>query len=97
MAFNCSDVNFYALNLVMRRENLLEVEASPSPVLGWGEVVPEASHNSWKPKLCETLWLFSLCVQIMDKLVREIEWPVELPSFRAVDGREGSCWEKPWQ
>lgn len=45
--FNCSDVNFYApINLEMGREKGLEVKFLPSPALGWGEVVPKASHSS---------------------------------------------------
>jgi len=92
LAFGSSGVNFYALrNLVVGVEKGLEVELLPNPALGWGEKVPKASHTSWKPRLRKTFCVFSLCIQIIDKFVGEMEQPVEPPSFCAVDG--GSGWE----
>lgn len=83
LAFDCSNVKFYAsINLVMGGEKWLEVEHLPA--LGWGEMVLRASC---KPRLCKTLFIFSFCIQILDKFVGN----VELPSFRSAGG--GSGWE----
>lgn len=82
---------------MMRRESLLEVELLPALSLAgerWCQKHPITHGNQGS---VEPLWLSSLCVQITDKLVREMQWPVELPLFCAMDGREGSCREKPWQ